>query len=73
MAEMYQSQELPSGVDRGRIRPGRLVELEEVDEEHEIQLVGDDLTVTNKARIQTAIDKKACDCLLKVNQIGTVT
>lgn len=39
-----------------------------------IQLVGDDLTVTNTERIQTAIEKKACNCLLlKVNQIGSVT
>jgi enolase len=39
-----------------------------------IQLVGDDLTVTNPKRIKTAIDKKACNCLLlKVNQIGSVT
>jgi len=38
------------------------------------QIVGDDLTVTNPKRIQTAIDVKACNCLLlKVNQIGTVT
>jgi enolase len=39
-----------------------------------IQLVGDDLTVTNPKRIQMAVDKKACNCLLlKVNQIGSVT
>jgi len=39
-----------------------------------IQVVGDDLTVTNPKRIQTAIEKKACNCLLlKVNQIGSVT
>ncbi|KAL1137764.1 hypothetical protein AAG570_009460 [Ranatra chinensis] len=39
-----------------------------------IQIVGDDLTVTNPKRIQTAIEKKACNCLLlKVNQIGTVS
>lgn len=39
-----------------------------------LQFVGDDLTVTNPKRIQTAIDKKACNCLLlKVNQIGSVT
>ncbi|KAJ3116952.1 Enolase [Physocladia obscura] len=39
-----------------------------------IQIVGDDLTVTNPLRIQTAIEKKACNALLlKVNQIGTVT
>ncbi|CAH0395281.1 unnamed protein product [Bemisia tabaci] len=39
-----------------------------------IQIVGDDLTVTNPKRIQTAVEKKACNCLLlKVNQIGSVT
>lgn len=39
-----------------------------------IQIVGDDLTVTNINRIQTAILKKSCNCLLlKVNQIGTLT
>lgn len=38
------------------------------------QIVGDDLTVTNPKRIQQAVDKKACNCLLlKVNQIGSVT
>lgn len=31
---------------------------------NKIQLVGDDLTVTNPKRIQTAIEKKACNCLL---------
>jgi enolase len=39
-----------------------------------IQIVGDDLTVTNPKRIQMAIEKKACNgLLLKVNQIGSVT
>ncbi|CAN3359504.1 hypothetical protein DICA3_D04434 [Diutina catenulata] len=39
-----------------------------------IQVVGDDLTVTNPERIKTAIEKKACDnLLLKVNQIGSLT
>ncbi|XP_014241411.1 enolase isoform X3 [Cimex lectularius] len=39
-----------------------------------IQIVGDDLTVTNPKRINTAVEKKACNCLLlKVNQIGTVS
>ncbi|CDI97979.1 enolase [Echinococcus multilocularis] len=39
-----------------------------------IQIVGDDLTVTNPVRVQKAIDTKACNALLlKVNQIGTVT
>merc|ERR1712141_363523 len=38
------------------------------------QVVGDDLLVTNPTRIQTALDKKACNALLlKVNQIGTLT
>ncbi|MEK6809037.1 MAG: enolase, partial [Nanoarchaeota archaeon] len=39
-----------------------------------IQIVGDDLTVTNVKRIQKAIKNKSCDCLLlKVNQVGTLT
>ncbi|KAL7006741.1 phosphopyruvate hydratase [Cystobasidiomycetes sp. EMM_F5] len=39
-----------------------------------IQIVGDDLTVTNVSRIKTAIEKKACNgLLLKVNQIGTIS
>lgn len=39
-----------------------------------IQIVGDDLTVTNPKRMTTAIEKKACNgLLLKVNQIGSVT
>uniref|UniRef100_A0A3B4A696 phosphopyruvate hydratase n=1 Tax=Periophthalmus magnuspinnatus TaxID=409849 RepID=A0A3B4A696_9GOBI len=40
----------------------------------DIQVVGDDLTVTNPSRICKAVDERACNCLLlKVNQIGTVT
>jgi len=43
-------------------------------QESGIQIVGDDLTVTNPIRIKTAIEKKACNgLLLKVNQIGTVS
>ena len=39
-----------------------------------VQIVGDDLLVTNPKRIQTGIEKKACNALLlKVNQIGSVT
>merc|ERR1712112_793022 len=42
--------------------------------ETDIQIVGDDLTVTNPKRIQTAVEKKSCNSLLlKVNQIGTVS
>ena len=38
------------------------------------QIVGDDLLVTNKTRIQTGIEKKSCNALLlKVNQIGSLT
>ncbi|XP_010726365.1 beta-enolase-like [Meleagris gallopavo] len=40
----------------------------------DIQVVGDDLTVTNPKRIAHAAEQKACNCLLlKVNQIGSVT
>ena len=39
-----------------------------------IQIVGDDLLVTNPKRIETAIQKVACNALLlKVNQIGSIT
>ena len=39
-----------------------------------LQVVGDDLLVTNPKRVQQAIEKKACNALLlKVNQIGSVT
>jgi enolase len=39
-----------------------------------LQLVGDDLLVTNVERIERAIAEKACNSLLcKVNQIGTLT
>ncbi|MFZ2362454.1 MAG: phosphopyruvate hydratase [Anaerolineae bacterium] len=39
-----------------------------------VQLVGDDLLVTNVDRIQRAIDEQVCNSLLcKVNQIGTLT
>lgn len=39
-----------------------------------IQIVGDDLLVTNVDRIKLALEKKACDALLlKVNQIGSLT
>lgn len=41
---------------------------------NKIQLVGDDLFVTNKKCLQMGIDKKAGNAiLLKVNQIGTIT
>jgi enolase len=42
--------------------------------ESKIQIVGDDLTVTNTSRVGRAIKRKSCTCLLlKVNQIGTLS
>merc|ERR1712080_804604 len=39
-----------------------------------VQIVGDDLTVTNPLRIQQAVDTKAANCLLlKINQIGSIS
>ena len=39
-----------------------------------IQIVGDDLTVTNKKRLKKAIDNKSMNSILiKLNQIGTLT
>ena len=39
-----------------------------------VQIVGDDLLVTNTKRIKMALDRKLCNALLlKVNQIGTLT
>jgi len=41
---------------------------------NKIQLVGDDILVTNPKRLQRAIDEKTCNSILiKLNQIGTVT
>lgn len=39
-----------------------------------LQIVGDDLLVTNPTRVHRAIEEKACNALLvKVNQIGSLT
>jgi len=39
-----------------------------------VQIVGDDLLVTNPSRIKLGLEKKACNALLlKVNQIGSLT
>merc|ERR1719313_1811927 len=39
-----------------------------------VQIVGDDLLVTNPKRVATALEKKACNALLlKVNQIGSIS
>ncbi|MDP3698224.1 MAG: phosphopyruvate hydratase [Nanoarchaeota archaeon] len=50
------------------------VSFAELRKKSKIQIVGDDLTVTNVTRIKKAIQKRSCNCLLlKVNQIGTLT
>lgn len=42
--------------------------------QNKLQIIGDDLTVTNPERIATAVEKKACNGLLmKINQIGTIS
>jgi enolase len=39
-----------------------------------VQLVGDDLLVTNVSRLERAIEERACNAILiKLNQIGTLT
>lgn len=41
---------------------------------HHLQIVGDDLLVTNPERVARAIEEKACNALLvKFNQIGSLT
>jgi len=41
---------------------------------HRLQIVGDDLLVTNPERVARAIEEKACNSLLvKVNQIGSLS
>ncbi len=46
----------------------------ELTKKSKIQIVGDDLLVTNVERIKQAIEKKSCNSLLlKVNQIGSLT
>lgn len=41
---------------------------------NKVQLVGDDLFVTNKSRLKRGIDKKVANAILiKLNQIGTLT
>ena len=67
---------LPDRLDRGRLRrgrPGRLGRLTRV-LGGEIQLVGDDLFVTNPERLAMGIEKGlANSILIKVNQIGTLS
>ena len=48
--------------------------LKVITDKHHVELIGDDLTVTNPVRLQKAIDLKAISAILiKLNQIGTLT
>lgn len=48
--------------------------LKKLTDEHNVILIGDDLTVTNSQRLQKAIDRDAISAILiKLNQIGTLT
>jgi len=52
----------------------RLREVLNKQQKAKLQIVADDLTVTNTIRIKRAVDENAANCLLlKVNQIGTLT
>ena len=69
--------EVPHLLDRRRLRRRRLGRLEEADRRRsgkKVQLVGDDLFVTNVKRLQQGIDEGIANSILvKVNQIGTLT
>ena len=68
---------LPDRHDRGRARRGRLGRLEGTSPRSsasKIQLVGDDLFVTNPTRLADGIKRGVANSLLvKVNQIGTLS
>ena len=68
---------LPDPLDRGRHGRGGLGRLEGADRTasaSSVQLVGDDLFVTNTERLQRGIDAGVANSILvKVNQIGTLT
>ncbi|MEN8253080.1 MAG: phosphopyruvate hydratase [Patescibacteria group bacterium] len=50
------------------------VEFMQICKKYNVELIGDDLTVTNIKRLQEAIDKKTISAILiKLNQIGTLT
>ncbi|EGW07996.1 Alpha-enolase [Cricetulus griseus] len=56
------------------IMPDQLADLSFIRTSVGIQVVGDDLTVTNTKRIAKAVSEKSCNCLLlKVNLTGSVT
>jgi len=48
--------------------------LKVITDKYNVELIGDDLTVTNPVRLQKAIDQNAISAILiKLNQIGTLT
>ena len=48
--------------------------LKVITDKYKVELIGDDLTVTNPVRLQKAIDQNAISAILiKLNQIGTLT
>jgi len=50
------------------------VALKKISDKYNVELIGDDLTVTNLERLQKAIDLNAISSILiKLNQIGTLT
>ncbi|HCC84488.1 MAG TPA: phosphopyruvate hydratase [Candidatus Pacebacteria bacterium] len=50
------------------------VMMKQLADKYQVELIGDDLTVTNQERLQKAIDLNAISAILiKLNQIGTLT
>ena len=68
---------VPDRVDRGRRwtrTTGTVGRRSPLRSATDVQLVGDDLFVTNSARLQTGIDTSVANSILiKVNQIGSLT
>ncbi|MBN2141769.1 phosphopyruvate hydratase [Candidatus Woesearchaeota archaeon] len=48
--------------------------MERISKKRKVQIVGDDLTVTNEQRVRMAANKNMCNAMiLKTNQVGTLT
>jgi enolase/beta-phosphoglucomutase-like phosphatase (HAD superfamily) len=72
LVEKYPIISIEDPFDQGDF--GSFAKLTEVLREKKVQVVADDLTVTNPKRIQKAIEQKSANTLLlKINQIGTIT
>ncbi len=71
LADQYPIVSIEDGLDENDWQGWQLLTQEIGDR---VQIVGDDLTVTNITRLQRAIDEKAMNAILiKLNQIGSVT